>query len=87
MYDEALLKNMRRWEKLMDSHRTKTRTYLDGQDEPPKMESGRNNKRRELFEAQDAIDRHREDLTVKIEKQLKHTSTSQSLFTVRWRVQ
>ncbi len=43
-------------------------------------------KRRELFDAQDAIDQQREDLIGKIEKQLKHTSTVQALFTIRWRV-
>ena len=43
-------------------------------------------KRRELFDAQDAIDQQREDLIGKIEKQLKHTSEVRTLFTIRWRV-
>ena len=39
------------------------------------LERRRNGKRRELFDAQDAIDQQREDLIVKIEKQLKtHTA-------------
>jgi len=50
------------------------------------LERRRNSKRQELFEAQDAIDRQREDLIGKIEKQLKHRSETQSLFTIRWRL-
>lgn len=50
------------------------------------LERRRNVKRRELFDAQDAIDQQREDLIGKIEKQLKHTSTVQTLFTIRWSV-
>jgi hypothetical protein len=51
------------------------------------LERRRNSKRRELFDAQDAIDTQREELIGKIEKQLKHTSTVQVLFTIRWRLQ
>jgi ERCC4-related helicase len=50
------------------------------------LERRRNVKRRELFDAQDAIDKQREELIGKIEKQLKHTSTVQALFTIRWRL-
>ncbi len=50
------------------------------------LERRRNVKRRELFDAQDAIDTQREELIGKIEKQLKHTSTVQALFTIRWRL-
>lgn len=50
------------------------------------LERRRNVKRRELFDAQDAIDKQREELIGKIEKQLMHTSTIQPLFTVRWEV-
>lgn len=50
------------------------------------LERRRNSKRRELFDAQDAIDQQREDLIGKIEKQLKHRRTVQPLFTLRWRV-
>jgi superfamily II DNA or RNA helicase len=50
------------------------------------LERRRNGKRRELFDAQDAIDQQREDLIGKIEKQLKHTSEVRTLFTIRWRV-
>jgi len=51
------------------------------------LERRRNVKRRELFDAQDAIDLQREELIGKIEKQLQHTCTVQTLFTIRWRVQ
>ena len=51
------------------------------------LERRRNAKRRELFDAQDAIDQQREDLIGKIEKQLKHSSETQTLFTIRWRLQ
>ena len=45
-----------------------------------------NEKRRSLFEAQDKVNQHREELIGKIEKQLKQTSTVQALFTIRWRL-
>jgi adenine-specific DNA-methyltransferase len=51
------------------------------------LERRRSTKRHELFDAQDAIDQQREELITKIEKQLKHTSTVQALFTIRWRLQ
>ncbi len=51
------------------------------------LERRRNGKRRELFDAQDAIDQQREELIGKIEKQLKHTSAVQILFAIRWRLQ
>jgi len=51
------------------------------------LEGRRNSKRRELFDAQDAIDQQRGDLIGKIEKQLKHRSDTRPLFTIRWRLQ
>jgi len=50
------------------------------------LERRRNGKRRELFDAQDAIDQQREDLIGKIEKQLKHSSNVQTLYMIRWRL-
>lgn len=50
------------------------------------LERRRNVKRRELFDAQDAIDQQREDLIGKIEKQLKHTNAVKTLFAIRWRL-
>lgn len=43
-------------------------------------------KRRELLDAQNAMDQQREDLIGKIEKQLKHTSTIQTMFAIRWSI-
>lgn len=51
------------------------------------LERRRNLKRRELFDAQDAIDGQREELIGKIERQLRHSRAIQMLFTVRWRIQ
>ncbi len=50
------------------------------------LEKTRNTKRRELFDAQDAIDAQREALIVNIEKQLKQRRSVQVLFCVRWEV-
>ncbi|MBL4702394.1 MAG: DEAD/DEAH box helicase [Phycisphaeraceae bacterium] len=50
------------------------------------LEHRRNGKRRELFEAQDAIDMQREELIGKIEKQLTQSNTVQTLFTIRWMI-
>jgi superfamily II DNA or RNA helicase len=51
------------------------------------LERRRNGMRRELFDAQDAIDQQREELIGKIEKQLRHTGTVQPLFAIRWALQ
>jgi len=50
-------------------------------------ESERNKKRRELYDAQDAIDQQREVLIAKIEGQLKMEHKVAPLFTIRWGVQ
>jgi adenine-specific DNA-methyltransferase len=50
------------------------------------LERIRNNKCRELFDAQDAIDAQREELIKNIEKQLKRNSYTKTLFTIRWPV-
>ncbi|MDI6451448.1 SNF2-related protein [Anaerobaca lacustris] len=59
---------------------------LDYQKQLRDLERRRNSKRRELFDAQDAIDQQREELIGKIERQLKHTSTVQTLFTIQWTI-
>ncbi|MBW1939503.1 MAG: hypothetical protein JRI67_12230, partial [Deltaproteobacteria bacterium] len=51
------------------------------------LEKMRNNKRRELFDAQDAIDVQREELIENIEKQLKQRLSVQTLFAIRWEVE
>jgi superfamily II DNA/RNA helicase len=50
------------------------------------LEKTRNAKRRELFDAQDAIDAQREELIANIEKQLKQQRSVQALFVVKWEV-
>lgn len=48
------------------------------------LEAERSRKRRELFDAQDAIDRQRDDLIKRIEEQLKQRRTVTQLFMIRW---
>ncbi len=48
------------------------------------LESTRNDKRRTLFEAQDQVDRQRDDLIASIEAKLTQGTGNQSLFTLRW---
>ncbi len=48
------------------------------------LESERNRKRRELFDAQDRIDKQRQDLIETIEKKLQQDCTVTPVFTVRW---
>lgn len=50
------------------------------------LETKRNQKRRDLYEAQDAIDRQREALIQDIERQLKLQTSEKLLFLVRWRL-
>jgi len=50
------------------------------------LEKTRNTRRRELFDAQDAIDAQREELIANIEKQLKQRRSVRTLFCVRWEV-
>lgn len=59
---------------------------LSHQKEIRELERRRTNKRRELFDAQDAIDAKREDLIGKVEEKLKQSSSVEQLFTIRWRV-
>ncbi len=48
------------------------------------LESQRNQKRRSLFEAQDQVDRQREELIAQIEGKLQQGTELKSLFTIRW---
>jgi adenine-specific DNA-methyltransferase len=50
------------------------------------IESQRNDKRRSLFEAQDAIDQQREDLIGKIEGKLQQQASSNTLISIRWNI-
>jgi ERCC4-related helicase len=48
------------------------------------VEAQRNDKRRSLFAAQDAIDQQREDLIGKIERKLQQAAMLNVLFSIRW---
>ena len=59
---------------------------LESQKQIKAIESHRNDKRRSLFEAQDAIDRQREVLIEKIEGKLLQHSRLEPLFHLAWRM-
>lgn len=48
------------------------------------LETKRNAKRRQLFEAQDDVDRKRAELIEEIERQLETKTSIESIFTLRW---
>lgn len=48
------------------------------------LEAERNEKRKRLFEAQDAVDRRRGELIEAVEAKLKQASKFEDLFTIRW---
>jgi adenine-specific DNA-methyltransferase len=50
------------------------------------LENTRNTKRKSLFEAQDDIDRRRDELIGQIEEKLKVGYTRQALFEIEWRL-
>ncbi len=60
---------------------------LAGQKQVKALESTRNQRRRGLFDAQDNVDRQREDLIAQIEGKLEQRTTCETLFTVRWVLQ
>jgi adenine-specific DNA-methyltransferase len=57
---------------------------LAGQKQIKTLESQRNQKRRSLFEAQDEVDRQRDELILAIESKLEQRSNIAELFAVRW---
>jgi adenine-specific DNA-methyltransferase len=59
---------------------------LNYQREIRALESARNTKRKTLLEAQDDIDRHRDELIGQIEEKLKVGYTRQTLFEIEWRL-
>jgi adenine-specific DNA-methyltransferase len=59
---------------------------LETQKRLKSLEAERNRKRRELFDAQDAIDVQRDELIDRIEKQLHQRHTVEPVFTFRWRL-
>jgi ERCC4-related helicase len=59
---------------------------LEAQKSIKALESDRNRKRRELFDAQDAIDLQRDELIGRIEKQLQQCHSFKPVFIFRWRI-
>ena len=59
-------------------------TILEAQKTMKALESARNNKRRELFVAQDRIDAQRDELISRIEQQMQQRHEIAPLFTIRW---
>ena len=57
---------------------------LAGQKQIKAIESLRNQKRRSLFEAQDQVDKQREELIVQIEGKLVQNTKTEQLLTIRW---
>jgi len=57
---------------------------LAGQKQIKALEAQRNQKRRSLFDAQDQVDRQREELIAVIEGKLNQTTDLRSLFLIRW---
>jgi adenine-specific DNA-methyltransferase len=57
---------------------------LAGQKQAKALESQRNTKRRALFDAQDEIDRRREQLIAEIEGKLQQRVSQTTLFSIRW---
>jgi superfamily II DNA or RNA helicase len=60
---------------------------LDGQKRVRALETLRGEKRRSLFDAQDAVDSQRDELIAQIEAKLEQKSSRQQLFVIRWRIQ
>jgi hypothetical protein len=59
---------------------------LDSQRRMNELERQRNRKRRELFDAQDEIDRRKDGLLEEVSARLRQQITNKELFTIRWRV-
>ena len=59
---------------------------LAGQKQIKALESQRNDKRRSLFEAQDKVDKQREELIATIEGKLMQACRIEPLFTIRWKL-
>jgi adenine-specific DNA-methyltransferase len=59
---------------------------LEAQKYVKSLEAHRNSRRRALFDAQDEIDRHREQLIADIEGKLGQKTTLQELFSIRWKI-
>ena len=60
---------------------------LAGQKQVRALEALRNQKRKSLFDAQDKVDRQRDELIAQIESKLAHSTKDQLLFGIRWKLQ
>ena len=60
---------------------------LAGQKQIKALEAQRNLKRRSLFDAQDEVDRQREELIARIEGKLQQQTELVQLFEIRWSIQ
>ena len=59
---------------------------LAGQKQIKAIEAQRNQKRRSLFDAQDQVDRQRDELIAHIEGKLQQSTRLQSLLCIRWKL-
>ena len=59
---------------------------LEAQKHIKSLEAHRNTRRRALFDAQDDIDRHREQLIAEMEGKLGHKTTLQELCSIWWKI-
>ena len=59
---------------------------LDGQKLIKALEVQRNQKRRSLFDAQDQVDKQREELIAAIEGKMSHKTQLTQLFLIRWAI-
>jgi adenine-specific DNA-methyltransferase len=59
---------------------------LAGQKQIKALAGQRNQKRRSLFDAQDEVDRQREQLISRIEEKLQQKADTVQLFEIRWRI-
>lgn len=59
---------------------------LTGQRQIKALEAQRNQKRRSLFDAQDQVDKQREELIAQIEGKLQQQTELQQLFQIRWSI-
>jgi adenine-specific DNA-methyltransferase len=57
---------------------------LAGQKQIKSLESQRNEKRRSLFDAQDEVDKQRDQLIAEIERKLQQSIKTTNLFVIRW---
>jgi adenine-specific DNA-methyltransferase len=57
---------------------------LESQKEQRGLEATRSRKRRDLYEAQDVIEKRRDELIDDIEKQLAQRTSVEPIFTFRW---